>query len=770
MKRFIYPYKQFNFWTIMLLLIILLHSSVIIAQNTNNKAHPNLILTPESVTEIRSKLGSVPLFDRTLEKTKMTVDAAMQKRIDVPVPRDLAGGYTHTQHKFNYIVAQQAGVLFQLTKEEKYAQYVRDILMEYARLYPTLPLHPQKRSYARGKIFWQCLNDANWLVYMSQAYDCIYDWLQPEEQNTLNNDLFIPFANFLSVGSPQFFNRIHNHSTWGNVAVGMIGLVLDNEELIQKALYGIKDDKISANAKDNDGGLIKTAGQATGFLANLDHPFSPDGYYTEGPYYQRYAMYPFMIFAQALQNKKPVLNIFKYRNGVLLKAVDALLNLTDYNGEFFPLNDGQKGMSYHNSSLVSAVDIAFYFGNQDPRLLAIAKAQEEVQLDATGLLVATAIQNGADIPYNKTSMLLRDGSNGDSGSIALLRNTSENNTMTLVMKNTSHGLSHGHFDKLSFSLYENGQEVLQDYGLARFVNIEQKNGGGYLKENTSWAKQTVAHNTVVQDRTTEFNGNIEESSKYFPEVLFFDIDTPNLQIVSAEDKNSYQGTTITRTMVMIKEEKIQKPYILDLMVIDSDTLHDYDLPYHYFGQIIHTSFPVNSSNTLKPLGSSNGYQHLWKEAEATLSGGSQFTWLSEKKFYTITSATDPRDKAIFARIGANDPKFNLRRDPVYILYKNQVKETVFANIIESHGTYDPVSERAKQAYSIFKEINILKNSETYLVIEIIKQSGEIQMLCIVKDIAKLQKKQTHVKAEHNVQIKGQSYHWKGTHSLQLIKK
>ena len=56
-----------------------------------------------------------------------------------------------------------------------------------------------------------------------------------------------------------------------------------------------------------------------------------------------------------------------------MKAVDALLNLTDADGEFFPLNDGQKGMSYYTASLVSAVDIAYYYGNQDPALLSVAK-------------------------------------------------------------------------------------------------------------------------------------------------------------------------------------------------------------------------------------------------------------------------------------------------------------------------------------------------------------------------------------------------------------
>jgi len=291
--------------------------------------HPNLILTKQSVSDIKSKLGTIPVFDKTLEIAKKEVDIQLEKGIDVPIPKDMAGGYTHTQHKINYATMQKAGVLFQLLGDEKYAVYVRDMLLEYAKMFPTLPLHPQERSYARGKIFWQCLNDSNWLVFTSQAYDCIYDWLPKEQSDYLNKTLFRPYADFLSVETPQYFNRVHNHSTWGNVAVGMIALVMDDEELLTRALKGLKTNDLDPNALDNDGGLIRDKDGKAGFLANLDSPFSPDGYYTEGPYYHRYAMYPFLIFGEALQNKRPDLKIFEYKDGVLIKAVDALLNLTD---------------------------------------------------------------------------------------------------------------------------------------------------------------------------------------------------------------------------------------------------------------------------------------------------------------------------------------------------------------------------------------------------------------------------------------------------------
>jgi len=257
----------------------------------------------------------------------------------------------------------------------------------------------------------------------------------------------------------------------------MIGLVMDDEELINRALYGLKDVPLNTGEKDNDGGFIYSEDGKAGFLANLNEPFSPDGYYTEGPYYQRYAMYPFLIFAEGLQNVKPELKIFEHKNGVLLKAVDALLNLSDADGEFFALNDGQKGMSIYTSSLVTAVNIAYHYGGHNPQLLSIAQEQGNVLLDDSGLAVAMGIRDGLSQAFEKKSINLSDGANGDQGGIGVLRYGNEE--LTLVFKYAAQGLSHGHYDKLSYSFFEKGEEVLQDYGLSRFVNIEQKGGGNY---------------------------------------------------------------------------------------------------------------------------------------------------------------------------------------------------------------------------------------------------------------------------------------------------
>tara|TARA_R110002126_G_scaffold142037_1_gene287509 strand:+ start:33726 stop:35972 length:2247 start_codon:yes stop_codon:yes gene_type:complete len=739
-----------------LLLVLIICSSCTqekeIVALSDNEQHPKLILTAKGVKDIRSKLGAIPIFDNSLQKVKEEVDTEIALGIKTPIPLDYSGGYTHSRHKKNWFILQKAGVLYQILDDEKYAKYVKDMLMQYEAMYKTLPLHPKTRSYARGKLFWQCLNDSNWLVYVSQAYDCIYNYLSEEERNKLETNLFKPFADHISIDSPQFYQRVHNHSTWGNAAVGMIGLVMDDEDLIQRALYGVKGKEMDKTAKDDDGGFINKSGKA-GFLANIEEPFSPEGYYNEGPYYQRYAMYPFLIFAEALHNVKPELKIFEYKEGVLLKSINALLNLSDADGDFFPLNDGQKGMSYYNDALVTAVDISYHFGGGDAGLLSISEKQNSVLLDDSGLAVALGIKEGKVKPFDKKSINLSDGPEGKQGGVGILRNED----IELVFKYASQGSSHGHYDKLSYSLYENGEEVIQDYGLARFVNIEQKGGGNYLKENKTWAKQTIAHNTVTQNETSHYQGQYEIGSQNHPEKYIFNAFNPNFQIVSAKEKNAYPGTEMHRTMIMVKDKDLEKPFIVDINKIQSNKKNQYDLPFHYFGQIISTSFKYESPNILSTLGSEYGYQHLWKEGSGIANAESiQFTWLDRRRFYTITAATNKNDEIIFARIGANDPEFNLRKEPSIIIRKKNTQNTVYASIIESHGTYNPIKEVANNAYSNFSKIEVIKDDANYTAIKIKFKNGKEKLIILSNNDRNKTK-------EHAISINNKIYKWAGSY-------
>lgn len=735
----------------------------IMAYGLFGQSHPNLILTSKGVSDMRASIGSIPLFDQTLKAVKAKVDLYISEGINVPLPKDPAGGYTHSRHKANYFAMQQAGVLFQITKEERYAMYIKNMLLKYAEVYHEFDKHPLERSYAQGKFFWQCLNDANWLVYTSQAYDAIYDWLDSKTVKKLNKKLFRPYAEFISIYNPQFFNRIHNHSTWGNAAVGMIGLVIKDKELIKWSLYGLDSKYLKSKLKeDNDGGKIVLNKEA-GFLAQIDDSFSPEGYYTEGPYYQRYAMYPFLIFAEALQNQKPELGVLNYRNGLLLKAVYTLIDLTDAEDQFFAINDAQKGMSLQSRELVNAIGMAFYYGGHDPRLLSIIEKQGRVSLSPAGLAAAKAITMGKALPYTKPSRLIFDGKSGDEGAIGILRGDDANDPI-LVLKYAKHGMGHGHFDRLSFLLFDGRTEVFQDYGAARWVNIKHKYGGGYLKENNTWAKQTVAHNSIVINGVSQFHSNVKEADLNHGEHYLFDTASSQIKIVSAKETNAYPNWILSRTMALISVEELEKPIVLDLLSAelkpDNDSEEaEFSLPLYYRGEFMSSNLPIQTAEVLKPIGDKYGFQHLWMEGQTKLSQEQTFqmTWFEDQKFYSMTSALENGDLVTYTRIGANDPEFNLRRDQG-LLINRRAGNTLFASCYEFHGSYDYATERPINSFSRVSKLTVLLENDSYTIVQLEVKSGNAYTFCFSK-------KNASKEARHSISEKELGLYWEGPFQL-----
>ena len=239
-----------------------------------------------------------------------------------------------------------------------------------------------------------------------------------------------------------------------------------------------------------------------------------------------------------------------------------------------------------------------------------------------------------------------------------------------------------HFDRLNILYYSDGREVLQDYGAARWINIEPKFGGRYLPENVTWAKQTIAHNTVTVDRRSHFGGNTAAGEALPGERISFASANPRFQVMCARGRDVASGVTLQRTVAMVSDSLFPSPLVIDLLQVHSTATHTYDLPFYYLGQLIATK---NATKTYtverRPLGSTNGYQHLWLEAEGVGSEGVQFTWLNGARYYSVTSAADSLTSVFFTRIGAGDPEFNLRNEPGIILRKTGTSE-VFASVIE----------------------------------------------------------------------------------------
>ncbi|MFT4223017.1 heparinase II/III domain-containing protein [Dysgonomonas sp.] len=683
--------------------ILLLTYLFIFIQSINAKDHPCLLLTNNGIADIRKEMSGKSLFAKTLNKTKKDMGKVLSLPVDVPIPKDPGGGYTHERHKQNYIEMQQMGVLYQLYKEDKYALFVKNMLMEYARIYPGLPLHPVQKSNYRGKLFWQGLNECVWLVHTAQAYDCIYDYLSEKEREYIEKNLFRPMVQFIAVDNQATFNKIHNHGTWAVAAVGMIGYVMNDADLVEKSLYGL--------SKDGKGG----------FLRQMDELFSPDGYFTEGPYYQRYSLQPFVMYGQAIQNNDSQRKIFEYRDRILVKAVNTLLQLADSNGEFFLLNDALY-KTWNSTELVYGVDIVYNI-TKDKSLLDIVKQQGRVILTDAGMIAAKGLMESEIKPFEQKTMLVRDGADGKQGGIGILRTGEGKNQTCVLMKATSQGMGHGHFDKLTISLYDNGRQVLQDYGAARYVNIEAKNGGHYLPENDDWAKQTIAHNTLTVDGTSHYGGKLKIAEKHAPTITAF-VDKENYKEISAVEENASPGVKMSRSILMVKPEGMSQSLIIDFFKAESDSEHQYDLPYYFMGQLMSADYPYKAFTiSREPLGDKNGYQYLWKEAVGKSDKRTaSITFLNQSRFYTITTLINPDTDLYLNRIGANDPNFNLRNEPAFML-RDKSKNRIYLTVIEPHGRFLADVEETRNSQSQVKDIRFA--NKDYSIIEVETINGKI---------------------------------------------
>lgn len=670
--------------------------------------HPSLLITADEVRAMKSGAAEAPLFAKALSDLQQQAEESLKEPVSVPMPRDGGGGPVHEQHKSNYYAMFHLGMAYQFTGDMRYARKAADIMLAYSRLYPTMGLHPLKLSSVRGRLFWQTLNESVFLLHTAAAYDCIYDALSAKERKQIEQGLLMEMADFLENGYKDYrvnhdmFNRMHNHATWATAAVGMTGLATGNDRLLTHALYG------------SDG-----TGQHGGFLQQMDQLFSPDGYYTEGPYYERYAIWPFVIFAQCLDHRKPELKIFERRGEILKKALIALTQMS-YDGEFFHMNDAlQKGLSAQE--LVYAIDILYnHFPEEKQWLSVVNQYQRQVLPIMGGYRVAHDIGRGEAKPLSLNSVLLRDGNDGTEGGIAVMRPNDTTLNTVVTLKATAQGMGHGHFDKLTLGYFDNGHEILTDYGAARFLNVEAKNEGHYTRENDTYAKQTIAHNTVVVDERSDFGGNLKTAQQHHSDIVSSQL-VGEQQTVVAQDVNAYPGVTLQRAVVMAKADGVDYPVIVDIFRALSDSVHQYDYPLWYNGIMASANFPYEKALSAKQtLGSANGYQHIWLDAWGKNMNGSmsQLTFFNGSRFYTLSMATSPQTEIKWMSIGADDPNFNLL-DRHGFLLRERGRSHTFVTAIEPHGQYDVVMETSAGLKSKCEGISIVADESSHTTINAI---------------------------------------------------
>ena len=106
------------------------------------QSYQPLLMNFEEAAELSKALGTDSLLGNALARDIKQTDAYMAE-VGIEVPgHGEGGGYEHNRHKQNYIHIDLAGRLFLITGEQKYRDYIVDMLTAYAKVYPTLEATP----------------------------------------------------------------------------------------------------------------------------------------------------------------------------------------------------------------------------------------------------------------------------------------------------------------------------------------------------------------------------------------------------------------------------------------------------------------------------------------------------------------------------------------------------------------------------------------------------------------------------------------------------
>lgn len=447
--------------------------------------------------------------------------------------RTVAAYRTVLNDQLNH-ACRSLALAYALTGETRYATPVSEALLKLARLYPTWTRHDRwKRrgllAVVGGRRYAQLLDEAVSAIELAKAYDLIASAISEKDRKAIETGcLGDPVREIFKYD--VFAGSRNNHQTWFNAAYVSTGLAIGDESLMREGIYG-----------------------KHGLIWQLEESVTSDGLWYEGALvYQHYAMQAIVETLNAAQRVG-----WDYSQNARLKSLWlGPINLAYPNGQFpvfhdsDPTNlDGWKDMFSWGYKYFKDSVLGLYAGNKG-------------QSDAAKAELKSCDLSGAGI--------------------AVLRGGTPENPICAMMDYGPHGEHHGHPDKLNIVLYALGRELVLDPGRLTYS----------VPEYESWARTTVAHNTVVID---------ERNQKPDTGKIIYFQETPAFTAAFAVSTGAVPGVLLKRFMVLSGE------LLIDVVAVESKRLQQIDWVLHGYGTV-DSSLPLKERKS--PLGTGSGYQHL----------------------------------------------------------------------------------------------------------------------------------------------------------------
>jgi hypothetical protein len=516
------------------------------------------------------------------------------------------------------------------------------------------------------------LSEAGPMVALCWAYDLVVPAgvLNQQQRRHIEEDLLKRIA--LDAGHRCHHPNSSNWRTWAMVIVAAGGFATGDRALIDEALNGVYDEARRT--------------YLYGFAQQIAHSFFADGTFWEGQI--GYTYYTFSALVQIAE--------MAWRSGIDLWRLE-LPGLRELpagarHEDFGPpgprsIRYGLDALFYRafpnlscarvgDSRLTSIRGDVRIFGPayrrlQDPKYAWLIKKRDGKELQDYLYGVHDlppghfSFENDADIgltgQHRNGCTLFPDGG------YALLRGNGDDVEATcLEMHYGPYGSGHDHPDKLHVTLYGLDAVLAPDAGPWGYGN----------PMHLTWAKQTIAHNTVTIDQVAQYpqgkRNTIwagERGGKLSAGKLIYFHPGKKLKAARATCDNAYDGCLLDRTLVLLN------PFLIDVYRVRCDSARQIDWAWQAYGQAASSPQLTRSD---APLSQAPGYTHLEELRVGQSPGAWDVRWSDQGRSLRMHQLTETDTTLVLAKVPSTD------RPRTAAIARRKAEATAFISVFEPY--------------------------------------------------------------------------------------
>lgn len=551
------------------------------------------------------------------------------------------------------------GTLYQLHGEEKYAEAGREMLMQFADIYLKNPT--TNTILGPAHLFFGTLSESFWGVDMAYGYDLIYNYkgFTRADHQKLKEKLFYPLAKI----TQQFPESASNRQLWYNNVSAAVGFLYNDPELIDFAIKG-----------------------QYGFDWQLGSALPESGFYAEGPGYHYVALHGMIHLAEMARHNGINLYQRKIAGRTMKKMFDVPFELIKPNYEFPRIKDSGGGNILEYAPFYE-IGYALY---KEPKYLALLHLTEvkrgtQVVGEDSGLGSKRApislFNLVPDLPFPKdtTSIYPEQSFDLKGNGFAILRNGDGRERRYLYLDYGIMGGEHGHPDRLQMGYYALGDNWILD-----------PLNESYFNPNLQlWYRQSIAHNTVVLNQTSQTWTN--GYGKFYGAL-------PGLQVASGGSVTAYGGAKLTRTLLQVGD------YFIDLFDVACPEKRIMDWPLHSFGKLTLSGIDLKKQ-PLDLFGHPPGIPG-YDQFEEIYAGKTGEAWrgnfvLPDGRGMQVQAVGEPGTEVFQAMtppIGGSYKQMARDQKPVPMLMSRRVTDvTRFAHLVQAYAQTPNVAAFEKDA-------------------------------------------------------------------------